>query len=143
MDNPYLWIKTLHVLAIISWMAGLLYLPRLFVYHAESREGSSEDLTFKIMERRLMRGIMLPAMLVAWASGLILAWQGNFFQSGWLHGKLAFVILLTAIHGYLARIRREFARGDNKHSSRFYRMINEVPTVLMIGIVFLVITKPF
>jgi putative membrane protein len=143
MSNIYLWIKALHVLAVISWMAGMLYLPRLFVYHAEAAPGSPTAETFEVMERRLMRAIMLPAMLVAWASGLTLAVQGDFFSAGWLHGKLLLVILMSAIHGYFARIRRDFAEGKNRHPSRFYRVINEIPTILMIGIVLLVIVKPF
>jgi len=143
LSNLYLWIKTLHILAIISWMAGMLYLPRLFVYHSDSPVGSDQDITFGIMERRLLRGIMTPAMLTAWVSGLFLAWQGHFFQAGWLHGKLAFVILLSAVHGYFSRLRKDFARGENRHSSGFYRVINEVPTLLMIGIIALVVVKPF
>lgn len=137
------WIKALHVLAVISWMAGMLYLPRLFVYHAESEMGSPQSETFKVMERRLLKAIMTPAMLVAWASGLWLAYASFAFRGGWLHGKLLLVLLLSAVHGYLAGRVRRFAADTNDRSQRFYRFINEVPTLLMVGIVILVIVKPF
>jgi putative membrane protein len=138
----YLWIKALHVVAIIAWMAGMLYLPRLFVYHA-SREGAEAAATFTLMERRLLRFIMTPALLVAWASGLWLALQAGYFQTGWFHGKLALVLALSGLHGMLAAYSRGFARDENRHSPTFYRIINEVPTLLMIGIVILVVVKPF
>jgi len=143
MTNAYLWIKALHVVAIIAWMAGMLYLPRLFVYHAEAPKGSEQARTFAIMERRLMRIIMAPAMLVAWISGLILAYEAGFFHAGWLHGKLLLVLVLTGLHGYFSRVRKDFAAETNRRDSRFYRVINEVPTILMIGIVILVVIKPF
>jgi protoporphyrinogen IX oxidase len=141
--NGYLWLKTLHVLAIISWMVGMLYLPRLFVYHAEAGPGSAAATTFVTMERRLMRAIMLPAMLVVWATGLWLAVQGHWLKAGWLHGKLALVLLLTALHGYLSVQRKRLAAGTCRRSSRDFRIINEIPTVLLVGIVILVIIKPF
>ncbi len=139
----YLWIKALHVLAIISWMAGMLYLPRLFVYHAGAAPESDKSETFKIMERRLLFGIMTPAMVTAWLTGLFLATEAGFFRSPWFHAKLLFVSLMTISHFMLAKYRRDFSLDQNAHQSRFYRVINEVPTLLMIFIVILVIVKPF
>ena len=138
----HLWIKALHVIAIISWMAGLLYLPRLFVYHAGVGPGPQSEL-FKTMERRLLRFIMIPAMLVAWATGLWLAYDGEFFREGWLHGKLLAVILLTGVHFYDGFLQKAFAEDRNTHSSKFYRFYNELPTLLMIAAVIFVIVKPF
>jgi putative membrane protein len=143
MSNLYLWIKVLHILAIISWMAGMLYLPRLFVYHAEAPQGSPQASTFVVMERRLMRTIMLPAMLVAWATGLTLAVQAGVLHAGWFHAKLALAIILSALHGYFARLRKDLAEARNRHNPRFFRIINEAPTVLMVGIVIFVVLKPF
>ena len=139
----YSWLKAAHVLAIISWMVGLLYLPRLFVYHAEAGSTSAQAMTFEIMERRLMRGIMLPAMIIVWITGLWLAIQGGWFKSGWLHAKIFLVVLLSGLHGYLSVERKKLAAGTSRRSSRDWRFINEVPTVLLIGIVVLVIVKPF
>jgi putative membrane protein len=139
----YEWIKAFHVLAVISWMAGMLYLPRLMVYHAESAVGSIQSETFKIMERRLLKGIINPAMIVTWVLGLYLAWAGFGFKGGWLHGKILLVIMLSGIHGYLVGRVRDFANDRNAKSARFYRIINEVPAVLMVGIVILVVVKPF
>ncbi|TAJ34391.1 protoporphyrinogen oxidase HemJ [Bosea sp. (in: a-proteobacteria)] len=139
----YEWIKAFHVLAVISWMAGMLYLPRLMVYHAESQKGSIQSETFKIMERRLLKGIINPAMIVTWVLGLYLAWSAFGFKGGWLHGKILLVLILSGIHGYLAGRVRDFANDRNTKSSRFYRIMNEVPAVLMVGIVILVIVKPF
>jgi protoporphyrinogen IX oxidase len=138
----HLWIKALHVIAIISWMAGLLYLPRLFVYHAGVGPGAQSEL-FKTMERRLRRFIMVPAMLVAWATGLWLAYDGAFFRDGWLHGKLLAVILLTGVHFYDGFLQKGFAEDRNTHSSKFYRFYNELPTLLMIAAVIFVVVKPF
>ncbi len=138
-----LWFKALHVVAVIAWMAGMLYLPRLFVYHAVAEKGSVQSETFKVMERRLLRAIMNPSMIVSWAVGLWLAWSGDFFSDGWLHGKLALVLLLSAMHGWMARQVRYFADDRNEHPQRHFRIVNEIPTVLMIGIVILVIVKPF
>ena len=139
----YLWIKAFHVIAIIAWMAGMLYLPRLFVYHSETPKGSIQSDTFKIMERRLLKAIINPAMIVAWVLGLYLVWQGGWYTSGWLHAKVLLVLILSGFHGFLSRLVKEFAADRNTRPARFYRMINEVPTVLMIGIVILVIVKPF
>jgi protoporphyrinogen IX oxidase len=139
----YLWIKALHVLAIISWMAGMLYLPRLFVYHSGVPVGSPQSELFKVMERRLLKAIINPAMIVSWGAGLWLAWSAAFWKSGWFHGKLALVVGLTLAHVMLARMVRQFANDSNQHDGRYFRIINEVPTVLMIGIVILVIVKPF
>ncbi len=139
----YEWIKALHVIAVIAWMAGMLYLPRLFVYHCEAEVGSKQSETFKVMERRLLRAIINPAMIVTWLAGLYLAWAGHWFSAGWLHGKLLLVAVLSAVHGFLARWMKAFAADRNLHSQRFYRVINEVPTVLMIGAVILVVVKPF
>jgi protoporphyrinogen IX oxidase len=139
------YIQAFHVIAIIAWMAGLLYLPRLFVYHAGSAKGSEQSETFKIMERRLLRFITTPAMVASWVFGLILAFSGliSWSADGWFHLKLALVILLSAFHGFLAKWTKDFAQDRNTHPARFYRMVNEIPTVLMIAIVILVIVKPF
>ncbi|MGA8690799.1 MAG: protoporphyrinogen oxidase HemJ [Methyloceanibacter sp.] len=139
------YIKAFHVIAIIAWMAGLLYLPRLFVYHAESPKGSAEGETFKVMERKLLKLITTPAMLASWLFGLILAFSGaiDWSADGWFHLKLALVLLLSAFHGLLAKWTKDFALDRNTRSPRFYRIANEVPTILMIGIVILVIVRPF
>jgi protoporphyrinogen IX oxidase len=139
----YEWIKALHVVAIISWMAGMLYLPRLFVYHCEAEIGSRQSETFKVMERRLLKAIINPAMIVAWLAGLYLAWSGQWFTAGWLHVKLALVLAMSAVHGFFVRWVRDFANDRRLRSQKFYRIINEVPTVLMILIVVMVIVKPF
>jgi putative membrane protein len=139
----YLWLKALHVVAVIAWMAGMLYLPRLFVYHCDAAPGSPQSETFKIMERRLLRAIMNPAMMATWALGLWLAWDGGWFRAGWLHAKLALVIVMSGVHGMLTRYGRDFAHDGNRHSHKFYRIINEVPTLLMVAIVILVIVRPF
>jgi putative membrane protein len=139
----YLWLKALHVIAIIAWMAGMLYLPRLFVYHSETQKGSIQSETFKIMERRLLKAIINPAMIASWILGLILVWQGGWITSGWLHAKVALVIGLSAVHGMLVRYVKDFAADRNVRPAKFYRIVNEVPTILMVGIVILVIVKPF
>jgi putative membrane protein len=139
----YPWLKALHIIAIIAWMAGMLYLPRLFVYHCEAAVGSVQSETFKVMERRLLRAIINPAMVASWVLGLWLAWSGNFLSSPWLYGKLVLVLVMSAVHGMLARWTKDFAADRNRHSQRFFRMMNEVPTLLMIGIVILVVVKPF
>ena len=138
-----LWIKALHVAAVISWMAGLLYLPRLMVYHAGTPAGTPQSETFKLMERRLLKTIMTPAMLIAWLTGLWLAWSLFGFKGGWLHAKLAMVIALSAAHDFQARWVKDFAADRNRRSQKFYRIANEAPTVLMVLIVVLVIVKPF
>ena len=139
----YEWIKALHVIAVIAWMAGMLYLPRLFVYHCEAETGSTQSGTFKVMERRLLKAIINPAMIVTWLSGLYLAWVGHWFSAPWLHGKLLLVVVLSGVHGFFSRWVKDFAADRNTRSQRFYRFINEVPTILMIGIVILVVVKPF
>ena len=139
----YLWLKAFHVVAIIAWMAGLLYLPRLFVYHCDAPKGSPQSETFKVMERRLLKAIMNPAMIAAWTLGLILVWQGGWWRAGWLHGKLLLVLALSGAHGYLARHVRQFAADADTRSQRHWRIVNEAPTLLMIGIVILVIVRPF
>lgn len=142
-EGLYAWLKALHVIGVIAWMAGLLYLPRLFVYHADAAPGSQMSETFKVMERRLLRAIMNPAMALTWVLGLWLGWTGFRFEPGWLHGKIALVVLLSAMHGYLARGVRLFAEDRNAKPARHWRIVNEVPTLLMVGIVILVIVKPF
>src|SRR3954463_7087179 len=139
----YEWIKALHVIAVIAWMAGMLYLPRLFVYHCDAQPGSKQSETFKLMERRLLKAIINPAMIVTWLAGLYLAWAGQWFSAYWLHAKLALGIAMSALHGFLARWVKDFAAGRNLRSQSFYRIINEVPTVFMIAIVILVVVKPF
>ena len=139
----YEWIKALHVIAVIAWMAGMLYLPRLFVYHCEAEIGSKQSETFKIMERRLLKAIINPAMIIAWLAGLYLAWSGHWYSAGWFHGKLLLALVMSGVHGFFARWVKDFAADRNLKSQKFYRVINEVPTVLMIGIVIFVIVKPF
>jgi putative membrane protein len=139
----YPWFKALHVIAIISWMAGMLYLPRLFIYHCAAGPGSEQSETFKVMERRLLTIIINPAMAASWILGLWLAWDGRLYASGWFHAKLILVLALSAIHGLFVRWVREFNLDKNQHDQKFYRIINEVPTILMIGIVILVVVKPF
>jgi len=139
----YLWIKSLHVVAIISWMAGMLYLPRLFVNHCSVAVGSPESVLLKGMEQRLLRIILNPAMIIAWVTGLWMAWSVFGFRGGWLHGKLALVLLLSGVHGHLSASVRAFAEDRNRYSERTWRVLNEVPALLMIGIVVLVIVKPF
>jgi putative membrane protein len=131
MENLYPWIKAVHVIAVIAFMAGMLYLPRLFVYHAAAAKNSSESETFKVMERKLERFIMLPALILT-----------GFIHAPWLHAKLGLVVLLTINYLYLARARLLLARGDNRHSPRFFKVINEIPTLLMIVIVILAVVKP-
>jgi putative membrane protein len=146
--NVYDWIKAFHIIALIAWMAGMLYLPRLFVYHCAAEKGSVQSETFKTMERRLLRAIMTPAMIATWVLGFSLAWLGpdsryGWFASGWLGAKLVLVVILTAMHGLFARWVKDFAADRNGHSEKFYRIINEVPTLLMIAVVLLVVLKPF
>jgi putative membrane protein len=139
----YDWLKAFHVVAIIAWMAGMLYLPRLFVYHCEAPKGSIQSETFKIMERRLLKAIINPAMIATWVLGLVLVWQGGWWKAGWLHGKLLLVVILSGVHGIYVRRLKDFAADRNTRPPRYYRLLNEVPTVLMVGIVILVIVKPF
>jgi protoporphyrinogen IX oxidase len=139
----YAWLKALHIIAVIAWMAGMLYLPRLLVYHAGATPGSEVAETFKVMERRLLRLIINPAMVVTLLVGFILAIQGGWFRAGWFHAKLTLVVVLVGVHGFLAATVRRFAVGKNTRSPGFYRIVNEIPTVLMIVIVVLVAVKPF
>jgi len=141
----YPWLKSLHIIAVIAWMAGLLYLPRLYVYHAGVPIESSRAAMLEIMERRLLRGIMLPAAAMTYGFGLLLAATPGVVEwhRGWIWAKLGLVVLLTLFHGMLAYWRRDFAERKFSHSARFYRILNEVPTVLMIAIVFLAVMKPF
>ncbi len=138
-----LWIKALHIMSVIAWMAGMFYLPRLFVYHVDAPAGSVQSETFKTMERRLLKIIMTPAMIAVWLTGLYLAWHEGFFLAPWLHAKLMLVLAMSALHGYLAGAVRKFAGDQNMKSARAYRFLNEVPTVLMALIVILVVVKPF
>jgi putative membrane protein len=139
------YMKAFHIIAVIAWMAGVLYLPRLFVYHTASAPGSAQSETFKIMERRLLRAIITPAMIASWIFGLILAFSPliDWSRDGWLHAKLVLVIVLSGFTGMLARWTRDFAADRNTHSERFYRIANEVPTLLMIVIVILAVVRPF
>jgi protoporphyrinogen IX oxidase len=142
-DNAYLWFKALHIMAVIAWLAGLFYLPRLCVYHHDKAPGSEASETFKIMESRLYRFIMNPAMMMTWLFGLFIAWEGAWFTWGWLHVKLAAVVALTGAHIYFGRAVRAFGRDERPLTSRHWRMLNEVPTVLMIVIVLMAVLKPF
>jgi len=137
------WLKAFHIIAVIAWMAGMLYLPRLFVYHSAADVGSIQSETFKVMERRLLRAIMTPAMIATWLLGLWLAYQGGWFKAPWLHAKFLLVFLLSGVHGMLSRYVKDFAADKRRKSAKFFRIINEVPTVLMILIVILVVVKPF
>lgn len=145
LNSLYPWIKAIHIMAVISWMAGLFYLPRLFVYHAERASvGSELDHTFQVMEAKLLRVIMNPAMIVAWIAGLIMIGMGAFdWGAVWPWVKIVSVILMTAAHGWMGKRRSEFASGTNTRSGRTYRLFNEVPTVLMLLIVVAVVVKPF
>ncbi|MBW7921649.1 MAG: protoporphyrinogen oxidase HemJ [Rubellimicrobium sp.] len=146
LSASYLWVKALHVVSVIAWMAGLFYLPRLFVYHAErGTPGSALDGTFRVMERRLLRAIMTPAMLATWIFGLMLVATPGVvdWQMVWPWMKAAGVIGMTLVHFWLAGAQKRFARGENRHAGRVYRMVNEVPTVLMLVIVFMVIARPW
>jgi protoporphyrinogen IX oxidase len=148
MTTIYPWLKAFHIIAVIAWMAGMLYLPRLFVYHCAAEKGSVQSETFKVMERRLLRGIINPAMVATWVLGLALGWLGpdshyGWFASPWLQTKIALVLVLSALHGLLAHWRQDFAADRNRHSQKFYRIVNELPTVLMIAIVILAVVKPF
>ena len=138
-----LWLKAFHIIAVVAWFAGLFYLPRLFVYHAAAEPGSAQSETFKVMERLLLRAIMNPAMIVVWLTGPYLAWAWGMYHDGWLTAKVVLVIGLTWMHHAFAKWRKDFAADRNRHDQRFYRIVNEVPTLLLIGIVILVVVKPF
>jgi putative membrane protein len=140
----YEWFKAFHVIAVISWLAGMLYLPRLYVYHTTADKGSELSETLKIMERKLLRLIINPAMIATWLLGLsLIAANPTMLKGGWLHVKLACVILLQIFHAFLSRWRKEFLRDENTHSAAFFRKVNEIPTVLMVVIVIMAIVKPF
>jgi protoporphyrinogen IX oxidase len=144
----YEWVKAFHIISVIAWMSGMLYLPRLFVYHCAAEKGSVQSETFKVMERRLMQAIINPAMIVTYVFGLWLAWliadsRYPGYLPDWLWAKIVLVLMLSGVHGALSRWRKDFAADNNRHSQKFYRIINEVPTVLMIAIVLLVVLKPF
>lgn len=143
MHDWYPWIKAFHIIAVISWMAGMLYLPRLFVYHCGAEAGSKQSETFKLMERRLLRAIINPAMIVAWVLGLWLVWLGKWHMAGWFQAKFVLVIVLSGLHGFLVRCWRDFDADRNIRSQKFFRIINEVPAILMVGVVILVVVKPF
>ena len=138
-----LWVKAAHIISVIAWMAAQLYLPRLLVYHAETAVGSEKSETFKIMERRLLRQIANPAMIATFVFGIWYATWLGVWSEGWLHLKLAFVLALSAYHGLGARWVRAFANDRNVHTARFFRMVNEVPALMMVAIVILVVVKPF
>lgn len=145
MADYYLWIKALHVISVIAWMAAQLYLPRLFVYHCEAPAGSPQSETFKVMERRLLKAIMNPAMIATWIFGIsMIALNPDLLKGqGWLHAKLTLVLVLSGVHGVLSKYVRLFAQDANTKPQKFFRILNEVPTLLMIGIVILVIVRPF
>jgi putative membrane protein len=143
LEGAYPWIKALHIVAVMAWMAGMLYLPRLYVYHAGAAPGSEASEMLKVMERRLLRAIVNPAMVASFVLGVLLLVAIDAWDQGWVWAKLAFVLAMGAIHGLLARWRRDFAADRNRHSARFYRVVNEVPTLLLIAIVILVVVKPF
>ena len=145
LSKVYPWIKSFHIVSMVAWMAALLYLPRLFVYHSMAPVGSNRSATFKVMERRLERGIMTPAMIATWCFGLGLAGTPGVvdWYMGWIWAKLVIVVALTLFHFFLVRCREDFSADSNRHSTRFFRMINELPTVALIAIVVLVVVKPF
>jgi putative membrane protein len=139
----YEWVKAFHIMAVIAWMAGMLYLPRLFVYHCEAVAGSVQSETFKLMERRLLRGIINPAMIVVWVLGLWMAWDAPWYDELWLQLKVALVVVMSGLHGFLSKCVKDFAADRNTRSAKFYRIINELQAVLIVLIVILVVIKPF
>ena len=139
----YEWAKALHIIAVIAWMAGMLYLPRLFVYHCDAAPGSPQSETFKVMERRLLRAIINPAMIATWIFGLWLVWLGGWASAGWFQAKVVLVFVMSGVHGMLAQHVREFGADENQYSQKYFRFVNEIPTILMIAIVLLVVLKPF
>jgi putative membrane protein len=138
-----LWVKALHIISVIAWMAGMLYLPRLFVYHAEAPKGSEPAETFKVMERRLLKGIVNPAMILVFLTGFTLVYLTGDWRDGWWQAKFVLVLGLAGLHGFFGRCVRGFAEDRNERSARFYRILNEAPTILMILIVVLAVVKPF
>ena len=143
MVDFFLWIKVLHIVGVIAWMAGLLYLPRLFVYHVVAEPGSVQSETFKVMERRLLRAIMNPAMIISWITGFLLVYLGEYWDEHWFWAKFACVVILSAAHFLFGRYRKAFEMDRNIKSEKFFRIANEVPTVVMIAIVIFVVIKPF
>ena len=144
LSEYYLWLKAFHIIFVISWMAGMFYLPRLYVYHTQVTPGSEADETFKVMERRLLRIIMNPAMIIAFVTGILLIIATGAGAPGtgyWMHIKLVLVLGMGAVHGMLSSYRKAFERGENQKSEKFYRLLNEAPTVLMVAIVLLVVIK--
>ncbi len=139
----YLWIKALHIIAVISWMASMLYMPRLFVYHAQATPGSAQSETFKTMERRLLKFIMTPAMIVTWLAGIYLVLQGQYLGATWFHLKIVLVAAMSLMHGLFNHWARDFTHDRNTRSAKFYRIANEIPTLLLIAIVILAVVKPF
>jgi len=139
----YEWLTAFHIIAVIAWMAAMRYLPRLFVYHCAAAPGSQQSETFKLMERRLLRVIITPAMIATWVLGVALAWAVDWELAGWFWVKFVLVLVMSALQGFYARWASEFAQDRNQHSAKFYRAINELPTALMIAIVILAIVKPF
>lgn len=143
-QEHYLWLKALHIIAVISWMAAMLYLPRLYVYHAQAAKGGEASETFKVMERKLLRLILNPAMIAAWLLGGLMLWANPaLLEQGWMHVKLAALVLMQLVHALYARWRRQFFRDENTRGDKFYRCWNEAPTVLMIIIVIMAVVKPF
>jgi putative membrane protein len=143
LSNNILWIKALHVISVIAWMSGMFYLPRLFVYHTETEAGSAESERFKVMERRLLRAIINPSMIATWVFGLTLAYLTEAYKEPWLQMKFVLVIVMSGLHGYFAGRVKAFAQDRNDKPARFYRILNEVPPILMVFIVILVIVQPF
>jgi putative membrane protein len=139
----YPWIKAFHLIAVIAWMAGMLYLPRLFVYHAAAAPGSPQSETFKVMERRLLKFIMVPAMAATWLLGIALVLMGGWLGAGWFHVKFALVVVMSVLHGLFSHWADDFAFDRNKRPQKFYRIANEIPTLLLIAIVILAVVKPF
>lgn len=144
MQDYFMWYKAIHVISVISWMAAMFYMPRLFVYHTKADIGSEMDKTFQVMEYKLQKIIMTPAMITTYIFGIIIAYIYGFVALGvWFHIKMFAVLVLTAIHGMLSKWRKDFAVGQNKHSAKFYRIINEIPVIFMVIAVVMVIVKPF
>ena len=143
LHENYYWLLSLHIISVISWMAGMFYMPRLFVYHCRLDVGTEAYEMFMEMERKLIRIIINPAMIFAWIFGLSLAFSQDLWGDHWFQVKFFIVTVMSGFHGFLSRWRRQFARGENCHSERFYRIVNEIPTLMMFAIVFLVILKPF
>jgi putative membrane protein len=144
MQTPYLWLKALHIISFTAWMAGMFYLPRLYVYHVDAKRGGEADLMLQTMERRLLRFIMNPAMILTFIFGITLvANEPEVMKQGWIHAKLGLVVIMAGLHGYLAKIRKDFEHGRNVKTAKFYRLINEIPTLLLILIVILAVVKPF